>query len=89
MSFIQKTVNTGGYNGCTARKVGNELVRVDMNFPMGTDRLTVEANVSGVADHFAQIGRLTSTIIYTGYTGSLKVCEYQYDMYKGTVKKTD
>lgn len=87
-SYIQEKVNTGGYSGCTATKISDQLVQVDMNFLAGTDRLTVEANTRGVADTFAQVG-LDSTIYYAGYSGRLKVCEYKYDRFTMTVKKTD
>jgi hypothetical protein len=87
-SYIQKKVNTDGFNGCTATKIDNQLVQVDMNFPAGTNRLTVEANTRGVADLFAQVG-LDSTIFYAGYSGRLKVCEYKFDKFTMTVKKTD
>jgi hypothetical protein len=85
--FIQERVNTGGYTGCVARRIGNQLVEVKLNFPAGTSRATVEANVSGVADQFAQVGRLASTIFYRGYSGEQRVCEYKYDPYSATVKK--
>jgi hypothetical protein len=86
--FIQRQVNTGGYAGCVARRVGYQAVEVRMNFPAGTTRATVEANTSGVADHFAQVGRLASTIYYRGYSGEQRVCEYKYDPYSASVKKT-
>jgi len=87
-SYIQEKVNTGGFSGCSASRIGDQLVQVDMNFPAGTDRLTVEANTSGVGDRFAQVG-LDSTIYYAGYSGRLKVCEYKYDRFTMTVKKTN
>lgn len=87
-SYIQERVSTGGFSGCTASRIDNQLVQVDISFPAGTDRLTVEANVSGVADRFAQAG-LDSTIYYAGYSGRLKVCEYKYDRFTMMVKKTD
>jgi hypothetical protein len=85
--FIQSRVNTGGYTGCVARSMGHQLVEVKLNFPAGTSRATVEANVSGVADQFAQVGRLASTIYYRGYSGEQRVCEYKYDPYSASVKK--
>jgi hypothetical protein len=51
-----------------------------MNFPAGTSKTNVIVNTEGVADLFAQAGALASTIFYTGYSGSQKVCEFQYDM---------
>lgn len=85
--FIQSRVNTGGYTGCVARSMGHQLVEVKLNFPAGTSRASVEANVSGVADQFAQVGRLASTIYYQGYSGEQKVCEYKYDPISASVKK--
>jgi cytoskeletal protein RodZ len=85
--FIQSRVNTGGYTGCVARSMGHQLVEVKLNFPAGTSRASVEANVSGVADQFAQVGRLASTIYYRGYSGEQKACEYKYDPYSASVKK--
>ena len=86
-AFIQERVNTGGFNGCVARSIGHQVVEVKINFPAGTSSATVETNVSGVADHFAQIGRLASTIYYRGYSGEQRVCEYKYDPFSATVKK--
>lgn len=86
-TFIESKVNTGGYTGCSCRPIGNQLVQCDMNFPAGTSRNTVIANTQGVADLFAQVGALASTIYYTGYSGSQKVCEFKYDMYSRTVTK--
>jgi hypothetical protein len=86
-SFIESKVNTGGYTGCSCRSIGNQLVQCDMNFPAGTSRNTVIANTQGVADLFAQVGTLASTIYYTGYSGSQKVCEFKYDMYSRTVTR--
>lgn len=85
--FIQERVNTGGYDGCVARSLGYQLVEVKLRFPAGTSRLAVEANVSGVADQFAQVGRLASAIYYRGYSGEQRICEYKYDPYSATVKK--
>jgi hypothetical protein len=56
-----------------------------MNFPAGTSKTTVIANTEGTADLFAQVGAIASTIYYTGYSGSQKVCEFQYDMYSRRV----
>jgi len=86
-SFIQSKVNTGGYTGCSCRSIGNQLIQCDMNFPPGTSRYTVIANTQGVADLFAQVGALASTIYYTGYSGSQKVCEFKYDMFSRTVTR--
>lgn len=86
-SWIQGGVNTGGYNGCRCRSIGNNLVQCDMNFPAGTSRATVIANTQGVADKFAQAARLASTIYYTGYSGSQKVCEFKYNMWTGSVDR--
>jgi len=86
-AFIQEKVNVGGFSGCVARSIGYQVVEVKLQFPAGTSRSTVEANVSGVADHFAQVGRLASTIYYRGYSGEQRVCEYKYDPFSATVKK--
>jgi hypothetical protein len=85
--FIQGKVNAGGYTGCSCRSIGNQLVQCDMNFPAGTSKTTVIANTEGTADLFAQVGALASTIYYTGYSGSQKVCEFQYDMYSRRVTR--
>lgn len=86
-SFIESKINTGGYTGCSCRSIGSQLVQCDMNFPAGTSRNTVVANTQGVADLFAQVGAITSTIYYIGYSGSQKVCEFKYDMYSRTVTR--
>jgi hypothetical protein len=85
-SFIESKVNTGGFSGCSARSIGRQLVRVDMMFPAGTDRSTVQATTLGAANRLAQMGRLASTIVYDGWSGSQKICEYKYDMNTATVK---
>ena len=85
--FIQGKANTGGYTGCSCRSIGNQLVQCDMNFPAGTSKTTVIANTEGTADLFAQVGAIASTIYYTGYSGSQRVCEFQYDMYSRRVKR--
>jgi hypothetical protein len=87
-SFIQSEVNTGGYKGCQCKSLGADLVKCNLYFPAGTNTRSVEANVKGVAERFAQAGRLAATIRYIGYSGSQKVCEYKYDMYDATVTKT-
>jgi len=87
-NWIQEKVNMGGYTGCTARVIerGNPgVVQCDLRFPAGTDTLTVRMNVKGVAESFAQAGRLASTIYYAGYSGSQSICEYKYDCYTGRV----
>lgn len=89
-NFIQSKVNTEGYTECRCRPIGDKVVPIvqcDLNFPVGTSRYTVIANTQGVADMFAQVGALASTIYYTGYSGSQKVCEFQYDMYSTTVTR--
>ena len=85
--FIQSKVNVGGYTGCSCRSLGDQLVQCDMKFPAGTSKNTVIANTEGTADLFAQVGALASTIHYTGYSGSQKVCEFKYDMYSRTVTR--
>lgn len=87
-SWIESKVNTGGYNGGDCKSLSANLVKCTLSFPAGTNTLSVEANVKGTADLFAQIGKLASTIYYVGYSGSQKVCEYKYDMYDSTVTKT-
>jgi len=84
-SFIEGKVNSDGFNGCSCRSIGNQLVQCDIRFPIGTNKAEATRNVEGVADLFAQVGRLASTIYYTGYVGSQKVCEFKYDMYSGEV----
>jgi len=86
-AFIESKVNTGGYTGCSCHSISNQVVQCDMNFPAGTSRSTVITNTQGVADLFAQIGNLASTIYYTGYSGSQRVCEFKYDMHFRTVKR--
>jgi len=88
--WIQEKVNTGGYKGCETRVItpGNPgLIQCDLHFSAGTDSYTVRVNTKGIAETFAQVGRLASTIYYSGYSGAQKVCEYQYDCYSGTVKE--
>jgi hypothetical protein len=58
-----------------------------MKFPAATSRNTVIANTQGVADFIAQAAALASTIYYTGYSGSQKICEFKYDMYSRTVER--
>jgi hypothetical protein len=87
-SWIESKVNTGGYNGCQCKRLAADLVQCNLYFPAGTNTSSVAANVKGVAELFAQAGRLAATIYYTGYSGSQKVCEYKYDMYDATVTKT-
>lgn len=88
--FIESKVNIGGYSGCETRVIspGNPgIIQCDLHWPAGTNSSTVKANTKGIADVFAQAGRLAATIYYTGYSGNQKVCEYQYDPYSGTVEK--
>jgi hypothetical protein len=87
-SWVQSKVNKGGYNGCQCKRLSDNLVKCNMYFPAGTNTTSVQANVKGVAEFFAQVGRLAATIYYIGYSGNQKVCEYKYDMYDATVKKT-
>lgn len=84
-SFIEGKVNSGGFSGCSCRSIGKQLVQCDIQFPPGTNKLEATRNVEGVADMFAQVGRLASTIYYTGYVGSQKICEFKYDMFSGEV----
>lgn len=85
--LIQSKVNTGGYNGCVAKSIGYQVVKVELHFPAGTRRLSVEANTKGVADMLAQSVRFASTIYYYGYSGRQKICEYEYDPYTTMVTK--
>ncbi len=86
-AFIQTKVNTGGYQGCQTRVIGKNLVQCDLIFPAGTSSLSVLANTKGVAETFGQIG-LASTIYFAGYSGNLRVCEFQWDMHLRTIKRT-
>jgi len=88
ISFIESKINAEGYNGCTCRRIDDNLVQCDLQFPTGTTTLDVSYNTRGVAETFAQAAPLAATIYYTGYSGNQKVCEFKYDMYARTVKRT-
>ncbi len=87
-SWIESKVNTGGFSGCSCRSLGNQLVQCDIRFPIGTNKYQAISETEKVADLFAQMGRLASTIYYTGYVGSQRVCEFKYNMFSGEVSKT-
>jgi hypothetical protein len=87
-SWIESKVNAGGYKGCQCKSLSADVVKCNLSFPAGTKTSSVEANVKGVAEMFAQAGRLAATVLYVGYSGSQKVCEYKYDSYSATVTKT-
>lgn len=80
--FIQSKVD---YTTC--RSLGEALVRCDIRLPIGTSMPTGISSIENVANTFAQVGRMASTVYYTGYIGSQKICEYKYDMWSGTVSK--
>ena len=88
--LIEQKVNTEGYTGCETRVIEKGdpgIVQCDLHFPAGTNSWTVRINTKGVAETFAQAARLASTIYYIGYSGTQRVCEYQYDCYSGRVKE--
>lgn len=89
-AWIQEKVNSDGFTGCQTRVIvpGDPgVIRCDLYFPAGTSSYTVKANTKGVAELFAQVGRIAATIYYTGYSGAQKVCEYEYDCYSGRVEE--
>lgn len=85
--WIESKVNTDSYNGCQCKSLSPDLVKCNLYFPAGTNTLSVEADVKGVAELFAQVDRLATTIYYVGFSGNQKVCEYKYDMYDATITK--
>jgi hypothetical protein len=85
-SFIESKVNSDGFSGARCRSLGKDLVQCDIIFPMGTDKVSAIKNVEGVADLFGQIP-MKATVFYTGYIGTLKVCEFKYDMYSRTITR--
>lgn len=86
-SFIESKVNSGGFSGCSCRSIGENLVQCDIRFPAGTNKQDATTAVEGVSDMFAQVGAMASTIYYTGYVGSQRVCEFIYDMTSRRVKR--
>ena len=85
-SFIETKVNSGGYNGCRARVIEAGLIQCDLTFPSGTSSSAVRENVNSLAELFGQVG-LASVVYFTGYAGSLKVCDYKYDPYSRSIIK--
>ncbi len=86
-SFIEQKVNIGGYTGCKCSSIDINYVTCYLNFPPGTDTLSVEANVKGVAEIFAKATKFEATIYYVGYSGYQEVCKYKYDMQSASVTK--